>query len=183
MLSDESEPPGSSSRPEQRFEVAIADEQALLAIDQPLLSRAIRHVLASHDEPSASMSVAIVDDAAMRPLNQQFLQHDYTTDVLSFGLSSEDEPLSGELIVNAEYALREAAQYAWTAHDELLLYAVHGMLHLVGYCDKSEAAAQEMRAAEKVVLASLGIEVSPTDSRWATSRQEDPSDSKGLASS
>lgn len=178
--SDESEPPGVSSRcRDDQCEIAVADEQSLLAIDEQLIHRAIHEVLAFGDEPSASISVAIVDDAAMLPLNRQFLEHDYTTDVLSFALNSKEEPLSGELVVNAEYALATAQDVGWHACNELLLYVIHGMLHLVGYCDKSEESAQEMRAAEKRILRSLGIPTSPTDLRWTNDPQILPSEAKG----
>jgi probable rRNA maturation factor len=114
------------------------------------------------------VSVAIVDDPTIHRLNRQFLEHDYPTDVLSFALA-EPPRVEGEIIASIDTARREAAEAGWAPEDELLLYAVHGALHLVGYRDKTSAEAAVMRTAERSVLARLGVTVSPSDSRWQSS--------------
>lgn len=68
--------------------------------------------------------------------------------------------LEGELIVSTETALREAAAHGWTPADELLLYVVHGLLHLCGYDDLTDEARPVMRAREREVLA--GWQLVPT---------------------
>ncbi len=68
--------------------------------------------------------------------------------------------LEGELIVSTETALREAAAHGWTPADELLLYVVHGLLHLCGYDDLTDDARPVMRAREREVLA--GWQLVPT---------------------
>jgi probable rRNA maturation factor len=100
--------------------------------------------------------VAIVDDATMRNLNLKYLQHDYATDVLSFLLSDLDESLEGEVVVSADTAAREALRFGWSADDEMLLYLVHGTLHLVGHDDASDVERDAMRAKERRYLAKLG---------------------------
>ena len=62
-------------------------------------------------------------------------------------------PLEGELIVSTETALREAAAHGWNPQDELLLYVVHGLLHLCGYDDLTDEARPAMRLREREVLA------------------------------
>lgn len=135
------------------------------SIDAARLAAAVQIVLADAQVDSAEVSVAIVDDPTIHRLNRQFLEHDYPTDVLSFVL---DEPphLSGEIIASVDTAAREAAEVGWPAEHELLLYAVHGALHLVGQLDKEIADAAEMRSRERDTLAKLGVTVSPTDPRW-----------------
>ncbi len=61
--------------------------------------------------------------------------------------------LEGELIVSTETALREAAAHGWSPQDELLLYVVHGLLHLCGYDDLTDEARPAMRVREREVLA------------------------------
>ena len=105
----------------------------------------------------ATISLAIVDDATIRPLNARYLGHDYATDVLSFVLEQSDEELDGEIIVSAETAASSAARFGWQAADELLLYVIHGALHLVG-CDDLEPALQtRMRQREREHLAHFGL--------------------------
>ena len=95
----------------------------------------------------------------MHELNRQYLEHDYPTDVLSFVLEFDEtsKSLDGEIIVSSDYAAREAARYGWTANDELLLYVIHGCLHLVGHDDTTPAAKRAMREAEVRLLAGFGL--------------------------
>jgi probable rRNA maturation factor len=122
-------------------------------------------VLADAQCEVATVSIAIVDDETIHRLNRQFLEHDYPTDVLSFALT-EPPHLEGEIVASIDTARREAAQAGWSTDDELLLYAVHGALHLVGHDDHDPADAAAMRIAERAVLARLGVAVSASDSRW-----------------
>jgi probable rRNA maturation factor len=142
-----------------RLTIEIADEQQTCRIDKARLKRGVTQVLQAAGIESAEISIAIVDDARMRELNRQYLQHDYPTDVLSFVLDfdGEEQSLDGEIIVSADYAAREAVRYGWTTNDELLLYVIHGCLHLVGHDDTTVEARQRMREAEAMHLASFGL--------------------------
>lgn len=139
-------------------------------IDQDALAAAARLILTEHGITQGELSIAIVDDPAIRKLNKQYLNHDYETDVISFVLD-EDESigrLDGQLIVSTDTAAREAVDADWSFEAELLLYVVHGTLHLVGYDDKSAEAVPEMRAAEAEFMAKLGFPMS------TPSAQEEP---------
>jgi len=141
------------------FTIEIADEQQAHRIDKARLKLGVQRVLQVAGIESAEISIAIVDDARMHELNRQYLAHDYPTDVLSFVFEHDkvEQSLDGEIIVSAEYAAREAARYGWTTDDELLLYVIHGCLHLVGYDDATAAGQRAMRAAEKECLARFGV--------------------------
>jgi len=73
------------------YEIAISNEQTLLEIDEERLRSVARHVLGFEEVRAASVSIAIVDDAALRILNRRHLGHDDDTDVLSFLLECEQE--------------------------------------------------------------------------------------------
>ncbi len=103
-----------------------------------------------------ALSFALTDDAGIRTINAEMLDHDYATDVLSFPMN-EEPVLEGEVLISAETARREADRRGHPAYHELLLYAVHGVLHLVGYDDHGSAARRRMRRAERAALAALGI--------------------------
>jgi probable rRNA maturation factor len=149
--------------------VEVANETAS-AIDAARLAAAVQIVLADAECAAATVSIAIVDDPTIHRLNRQFLEHDYATDVLSFALA-EPPRLEGEIIASVDTARREAADAGWTTDDELLLYATHGALHLVGFRDKDAVEAAAMRAAELSVLAQLGVKISASDPRWQASVQ------------
>lgn len=97
------------------------------------------------------LSIAIVDDAAIAAINQQFLNHTGPTDVISFDL---DDGL-GEIVVSAERACIVAKQLRRTPAAELALYLVHGLLHLAGLDDRTPAQRRAMRAAERRILRQL----------------------------
>lgn len=138
-----------------RYTIAIADEQTCLRLNRPQLRRAVRTVLKEAGVSTARISLAFVDDPTIARLNEQFLSHEGPTDVLSFVLEQVDGCLEGEVIVGAETAAREASRFDLTPHEELLLYVIHGMLHLVGYDDKSVRQRTEMRRREAAVLAKI----------------------------
>ncbi len=148
------------------FNIDIANEQAAHAIDEERLRRAVRSVLQGEQVAQATVSVAIVDDAAIHRLNRQYLQHDFTTDVLSFVLDRSANALEGEVIASIETAAAAARSFRSTIGDELLLYVVHGTLHLVGYDDQEPQAAATMRARERRYLAAIGCEPREVESPW-----------------
>lgn len=102
------------------------------------------------------LSFAVTDDARMRAVNRESLGHDYATDVLAFPMASEPA-LEGEVLISAETARREADHRGHPAYHELLLYAVHGVLHLMGHDDHGSAGRRRMRRAERAALAALGV--------------------------
>lgn len=132
--------------------VDIANQQTSVSLDRVRLRRAVRTILKDASIREARISLAFVDDPTIARLNEQFLDHHGPTDVLSFVLDSGEGRLEGEVVVSAETAMREAPRFGWTPHDELLLYVVHGTLHLVGYDDQTAGPRVRMRAREREVL-------------------------------
>ena len=136
--------------------IEIANQQVHLPLDRRLVRRAVRRVLRDAGLRKARISVAVVDDETIARLNWRYLHHRGPADVLSFVLDQSDG-LEGEVVVGAQTALRAAPQYGWPPHDELLLYVVHGTLHLVGHDDANPALRAEMQERETAVLRGLGI--------------------------
>ena len=140
------------------LQITVANQQSTLVLDRRRLAGAVRSVLRSAGFQQATVSVAVVDDRTIHDLIRRFLVHDYPTDVLSFVLEQGDGYLEGELVVSADTAAAAAALFGWTAGDELLLYVVHGALHLVGYDDHSIRQRSAMRAEEREQLRRFGLE-------------------------
>jgi probable rRNA maturation factor len=138
------------------FAIEISNRQTLIQPDIERMRRAVWAVLEEEGIASGAINIAIVDDRVIHDLNRRFLNHDEPTDVLSF-LLDEANGLEGDVIVSAETAIRSAVRYSWPADDELLLYVVHGTLHLAGYDDLDPASLAEMRGREKHYLAGLGL--------------------------
>ena len=140
------------------IEIDVTNQQSELPIDAGLVRRAVRAVLQGESIAEARIGVAVVDDATIRGLNRRYLKHDCTTDVLSFVLERSDDRLEGEVIVCAQTARSAGPQFGWTAQNELLLYVVHGVLHLVGHADSTLEERGRMQSLERAHLAGFGIE-------------------------
>jgi len=105
------------------------------------------------------LSIAIVGTAAMAKLHQQFMDIAGATDVLTFELehNAAGQCVAGEIVICAPVAARQARLHHHAVKHELLLYALHGVLHLCGYDDKIDAAYNTMHHLEDHILAKLGI--------------------------
>lgn len=103
------------------------------------------------------VGVRVTDDSNIHAINREFLQHDYPTDVISFPYDLSPPKVDGELVVSIDTATAEAPNANWSVREELLLYVIHGTLHLVGFDDTDEAVRSQMRLAEKSALRLIGI--------------------------
>ncbi len=134
------------------FQIDTANQVEDSHVDLTAFESASRAILQDHQVQTGSLSIAVVDDPTIHELNRRYLEHDYATDVLSFPLESGESHLEGEVIVSLDTARRQAEQWGWTTEDELLLYVVHGVLHLVGYDDHDPTKRAEMLEQEVLYL-------------------------------
>jgi probable rRNA maturation factor len=104
-------------------------------------------------------SLALVGNARMAELHEKFMNVPGPTDVLTFELDHDarGRVTAGEVVVCVPYALREARRRGVPPRDELLLYALHGMLHLCGYNDLTDRDFAKMHKREDEILTELGI--------------------------
>ena len=160
------------------YSIDIIDHRSDSIIDSEFLKEAIRRVLFEERVHEASISLALVSDAEIHKVNYQYLNHDFPTDVISFLLNATpvegsdtsrenivlagavtdtEVKIEGEIIVSTETAIREARIHGWSPAAELLLYVVHGLLHLCGYDDLTDEARPQMRSRERELLAIWGF--------------------------
>lgn len=137
--------------------IDVANRQTYVPLVEKRLKDAVQMVLEDASIAEAQISLAVVDDPTIRELHRKYLEQDEPTDVLSFVYRHGDEGLEGEVIVSAETADLSAASFDWTPQEELLLYVIHGALHLVGYGDTTPDKQAEMRQKERAYLTRLGV--------------------------
>ena len=113
------------------YEVEISREvEPAGDFDEPQIRQAIELLLGRHGCSRAELSIALVDDRRIAELNEQYLDHQGPTDVLSFDLADAGASgIEGQVVVSVETARREAGQRGHAAGAEGLLYCVHGVLH------------------------------------------------------
>jgi probable rRNA maturation factor len=135
--------------------IDIADGQTDLVVDHSLLRKAVEETLKDAG-CGKSVSIALVDADEMKRLNRSYTGRDGLTDVLAFPMGEEE--LLGDVVICPARAMAESETRSCSPMDELLLYAVHGTLHLLGYDDQGDEA-DEMYAKEDDILKRLGVEV------------------------
>jgi rRNA maturation RNase YbeY len=125
-------------------------------VDETRLSALIHHVIDAEDASLRFLSVVLTDHETVLRLNREYLDHDYHTDVLSFDLTEDgSSAIEGEVYVDLDTAQERHSEFDTTFEEEALRYAVHGVLHLIGYDDADPEDAQTMRTLEDRYLQSL----------------------------
>lgn len=102
------------------------------------------HEVASVLKDLPSVEVAIVGDEVIAEVHERFMNIPGATDVITFE--------HGEIVISAETAAVQGSWEGTTCDEEIGLYLVHGLLHLLGYDDRSEAQAAEMRGRQDEVF-------------------------------
>lgn len=147
------------------YDISVSLEASSPVGADATMVRAVEATLSRSKAASARVSLAVVDDAAIRQLNKRHLDRDEPTDVLAFDLSGDvsspqDRPsgiaVDGDVVVSVETAGREAQRRGHSVHAELALYAVHGTLHLLGHDDHVTEEAARMHEIEDEILTDLG---------------------------
>ena len=116
-----------------------------------LNNRWLKMVAGSEMRRLGAINIIFCSDNYILDVNMKYLQHDYFTDIITFDYCEKDV-LSGDLFISID-SVRENAQFYGTQFaDELNRVMVHGLLHLIGYDDHSEADIAEMRQKENYYL-------------------------------
>jgi probable rRNA maturation factor len=135
------------------------------------LRRIVRHVMRREGAPKRSeISVALVNDAAVRWLNRRHLGKDRATDVLAFPLHETAKAgrripkvgrraQLGEVVVSVDRARIQAGDAGHRVRTEVALLATHGVLHLLGYDDRSRRGTERMMRRARTLLAEAGEKV------------------------
>ena len=91
-----------------------------------------------------SVEISIIDDKQIAKVHGEFMGDPSPTDVITFDY--------GEILVSAETALSNSEEMQVSLENEVLLYIIHGMLHLGGYLDDSSAGFNEMKSLQEMIL-------------------------------
>jgi probable rRNA maturation factor len=109
--------------------------------------------------PLKDLSLAILPAKQMAPLHKKFLGQSGPTDVLTFELDhdSRGQTIAGEIIICSTIAKTRSRRLAHPVAHELLLYAIHGLLHLCAFDDRTASTFAAMHAKEDEILTRIGI--------------------------
>lgn len=135
-------------------EVALAGAAGL---DARWLRERLAAAVGEVPRPVRRVTVTVIGDARMRDLNRRHRNADHTTDVLAFELSAPGAPVEADIVVCGDEASRRAAELGHAVERELLLYALHGVLHCAGFDDHTREGFDAMHAEEDRILAAIGV--------------------------
>ena len=130
-------------------------------LDEAAVRAVVEAVCAGEGVTAASVGVVLGDHALVHDLNREWLGHDYPTDVVSFVLDEDArarDALDGEVYVDLDTAAERAPEFGATMEHEALRYVAHGVLHLAGHDDATDAQRDAMRALEDRYLDAAGVE-------------------------
>jgi rRNA maturation RNase YbeY len=108
--------------------------------------------LKKEGKSAEAVNYIFCDDEYLLQMNQQYLQHDTLTDIITFELSPKGQPVISDVYISIDRVKENAASFQTSFLNELLRVIFHGVLHLAGYKDKQQEQEQEMRRKEDEYL-------------------------------
>jgi rRNA maturation RNase YbeY len=135
--------------------LCLRNRQQTRRINVPLLRRILRHLLAREFQvQSFELCLHLVEATEMAELNEKFLRHLGSTDVITFNYAEPDQAqaLQGDIFICIDEAVAQARRFRTTWQSEAVRYAIHGLLHLRGFDDSKAAARKKMKYEENRLL-------------------------------
>jgi probable rRNA maturation factor len=122
--------------------------------NQRKVKKWIIHTILSEKKKFQSLNIIFCSDSYLHTLNVNYLQHDTLTDIITFD-NSEVNLISGELFISIPRVKENANLFHISFYHELHRVIIHGVLHLLGYSDKTSKQQLEMRKKEDIYLSLL----------------------------
>ena len=137
--------------------IRITNQTSKYVLPHSKLTKLIKKILRVLGVKKAGLGVFFCNDRKIRALNKKYLRHDRPTDVIAFGLG-EGARVQGDIVISLETTERQALEYGNTFDYELAFYLCHGILHLLGWKDKTPKQRKRMWEKQKAVLKQLRIQ-------------------------
>ncbi|TAF66930.1 MAG: rRNA maturation RNase YbeY [Cytophagales bacterium] len=99
-----------------------------------------------------NLNYIFCDDQYLHQINWQYLEHDTYTDIITFDNAEEPQTIEGDIFISIERVQENAQQFNQPFQEELYRVLAHGILHLIGYQDKTQEQSQLMRQKENEAL-------------------------------
>ena len=112
----------------------------------------IKAVIATYNKRLGEVGYMFVNDEKILEINNEYLQHDYYTDVITFDYN-ENDVLNGDIVISLDTVRTNAEKFGKTFDEELHRVIIHGILHLCGLHDKAPGEREQMEKAENRALA------------------------------
>ena len=137
------------------MDIEIRNEAKRYRISLPSLKRQTAAILKALGWKKTALNILLTTDSKIRGINRKHLNHDWATDVISFG--SAEKRYLGDLVISLDTTKRQAAEYGNSFDYELMFYICHGILHLMGYNDQTSRGFKIMDNLQKKILRQIVI--------------------------
>ncbi len=117
----------------------------------------LNHLIGHHSFKAGDLNYVFCDDAYLLEINQKYLQHDDFTDIITFDYCV-GKKLQSDIFVSVERVAENAVKFQVSFEHELKRVMSHGILHLMGYKDKSEIESTKMRSLEDDAIEMFHVE-------------------------
>ncbi len=147
--------------------LTLLNRQRTKQIEAHRLKQIVAALFAELAIPGAELGITLVGAQEMARVNRQFLQHEGSTDVITFDHREDGAgagQIHGELYICVDDAVKQAKEFGTHWQAELVRYIVHGVLHLLGYDDLQPARRRRMKQEENRLVRLL-------DRRFALAEQ------------
>ncbi len=125
-------------------------------IQKEAVQNAIDFLIENEKKQPGEISVIFCSDEYLLKINEQYLNHNYYTDIVTFDYV-ENSVISGDLFISLDRIKENSAQFNVAFKEELYRVILHGVLHLVGYKDKTATEKKLMRGKEDFYLKKAGF--------------------------
>jgi len=133
--------------------IELTNQQKIKRVNLKQLHKYLKKILVFLNIPSENLSILLCDNTLIKKLNKKYFKKPSVTDVIAFPLADDLEPdYLGEVVVSVEEAAHAAKKLGCKWQDELRLYLIHGILHLVGYDDCTKVKRARMEKEQEKIL-------------------------------
>ena len=143
--------------------IQVRNLQSKIPLNSSQVKKIVKAILKYQRINEFSLNIVFVTNSAIKKLNKKFLGRGYATDVLSFDLRDKffykRKEVAGEVVICAEAAVKNAKIYGNDLKNEIALYIVHGILHLLGFDDSRPKEIKRMRRKEQEILRHLDARI------------------------
>ena len=126
----------------------IYDMEETADLDDDWLNSTCRHILNDKDQNTANISIILTNDKKLLQLKNKFFQQDVLTDVITFNLEEDGDPIDGEIYISLNQVSENAREFKQVTGRELKRVIIHGCLHLLGYDDQTPEGKKTMTRME-----------------------------------
>ncbi len=127
------------------------EETAILDLDPEFFVLWLEKLCKKHNRSLGDINIILCSDEYLLQMNKDHLQHDYYTDIITFNYN-DDNKISGDLFISVDRVRENAAEHRERFPRELNRVIAHGVLHLIGFNDKTDQERLEMRTRENEAL-------------------------------